>query len=75
MICDKIVDDNFTAIREIGKIAGQDEVLEFTLPRISKQIIDQKIDSIEIADEIITSIDNIDTETMIETKVMTVNVE
>lgn len=29
----------------------------------------------EIAEEIITSIDNIDTETMIETKVMTVNVE
>ena len=29
----------------------------------------------EIADEIITSIDNIDTATMIETKVMTVNVE
>lgn len=29
----------------------------------------------EIADEIITSIDNIDTETMIETKIMTVNVE
>ena len=29
----------------------------------------------EIAEEIITSIDNIDTETMIETKIMTVNVE
>ena len=29
----------------------------------------------EIAEEIITSIDNIDTATMIETKVMTVNVE
>ena len=29
----------------------------------------------EIADEIITSIDNIDTATMIETKVITVNVE
>ena len=28
-----------------------------------------------IAEEIITSIDNIDTETMIETKIMTVNVE
>ena len=29
----------------------------------------------EIADEIITSIDNIDTATMIETKVMTINIE
>ena len=47
LVCDKIVDDNFAAIREIGKIAGQDEVLEFTLPRIAKQIIDQGMDSPE----------------------------